>query len=391
VNKWKPRLRLRPALANVSVVSVVSLLSALSAAALVSLPQPAAAAIDCWVDAEVPRTGDQRPVTDPAVAPMRQALHQVNALLHAQRELHELPRTRLRSNWQVGGQWTEPARAGSLLVRDHRESMWLPGICGVSPKANRLEPKATVVVTLNAPVSFFESEHAELNDEQLQAWREVPATGTLKGYTLYGGHQLVFTRSGRLPWIPVTQAEYIDFTLRDLQRRAQDEARARGGLPAASEGAAREAHDEAQVQRVVASLRQVDPAGAEKMGAELRAQFREAREAEIRGPRRPAGAVVDANPVQTMTRRVQAWRDSLSPQQLAAPALLGLNGLHDTSVPLDRYPRLVKPDPDFPWDRQHPARPQMLKVSVRGLDAYAEPMQRVLRALDVQALQALVD
>jgi hypothetical protein len=382
--------RLHQLLAS-AYVPAVSLISVLCAAALAVLPAPSVAAVDCWVDAEVPSTGDQRSVRDPAVAPMRQALQAVNAVLHAQREMHELPRTRLRSSWQIGGQWNEPARSGSLLVRDHRESMWLPGRCDVNPKADRLEPKATVVVAINAPISFFESPHPELHDDQFQAWREVSATGQLNGYTLYGGHQLVFTRGGRLPWMPVTTAEYLDFTLRDLQRRTQDEAQARGSLLAAGDTAAREAWEEAQVRKVTDAMRNVDPAGAEKMGAELRAQFREAREAELRSARRKAAAGFDANPVQTMIRRVQAWRASLSPQQLAAPALLGLNGLHDSNVPLDRYPRLVKPDPNFPWDRQHPARPQMLKVSVRGGGDFEQPMQRVLQRLDLKALQALVD
>lgn len=388
MNRLQARLHQRLAAAYVPAVSLISVLCA---TVLAVLPVPSVAAIDCWVDAEVPSTGDQRSVRDPAVAPMRQALQAVNVVLHGQRELHELPRTRLRSCWQIGGQWNEPARSGSLLVRDHRESMWLPGRCDVNPKADRLEPNATVVVAINAPISFFESPHPELHDDQFQAWREVPATGQLNGYTLYGGYQLVFTRGGRLPWMPVTTAEYLDFTLRDLQRRAHEEAQARGSLPAAVDTAAREAWEEAQVRKVTDAMRSVNPAGAEKMAAELRAQFRDAREAEVRSARRKAAAGFDANPVQTMIRRVQAWRANLSPQQLAAPALLGLNGLHDSSVPLDRYPRLVKPDPNFPWDRQHPARPQMLKVSVRGGGDFEQPMQRVLQRLDLKALQALVD
>lgn len=358
---------------------------------LLTAPQPALAATDCWVDAEHPSTADQRPVADPVVAQMRQALRQVNAVLHAQRELHELPRTRLRSSWQIGGQWTEPARAGSLLLRDHRESMWLPGRCDVNPKADRLEPKASIVAAINAPTSFFESSDPELRDEQLQAWREVPATGQINGHTLYGGHQFVFTRGGRLPWVAVSTAEYVDFTLRDLRRRQQDEAAARAGLPALGDSAAREAYDEGQLQKVVVAMRRFDAAAADKMAIELRAQQRAARETEARLALKRAAAGADANPLQTMIRRVEAWRASLSPQQLASPALLGLNGLHDDAVPTDRYPRLVKPDPTFPWDRRSPSRPQMLKVSVRGNDAFAEPMQQVLQRLDLKALQALVD
>lgn len=380
-----------PSLPSGRATALAYAVATLSTLLLVVLPEPAAAAIDCWMDAEHRTTADQRAVADPVVAPMRRALQQVNALLHAQRELHELPRTRLRSSWQIGGHWSEPARSGSFLLRDHRESMWTPGRCDVDPRADRLGPMAAIVVAINAPTAFFESPHAELRDDQLQAWREVPATGRVNGYTLYGGRQLVFTRDGRLPWIPVTTAEYLDFTLRDLQRRQQDETKSRGGLPAQGDMAARETFDEAQVKKVVDGMRKVDPAAADKMATELRAQFRAAREAEARSARRRAAAGADANPLQTMRHRVETYRDSLSPQQLAAPALLGLNGLHDTSVPTDRYARLVRPDPDFPWDRAHPSRPQMLKVSIDGGDVFAEPMQRVLKTLDMKGFQALVD
>jgi hypothetical protein len=382
---------LTPGLRAGRATALAYAVATLSTLLLVVLPQPAAAAIDCWLDAEHRMTADQRAVTDPVVAPMRRALQQVNALLHAQRELHELPRTRLRSSWQIGGHWSEPARSGSFLLRDHRESMWTAGRCDVDPRADRLGPMAAIVVAINAPTAFFESPHAELRDDQLQAWRDVPATGRVNGYTLYGGRQLVFTRGGRLPWIPVTTAEYLDFSLRDLKRRQQEDAKARAGLPAEGDMAAREAFDEAQVKKVVDGMRKVDPAAADKMATELRAQFRAAREAEVRSGRRRAAAGADANPVQTMINRVDTYRASLTAPQLAAPALLGLNGLHDPSVPTERYPRLVRPDPDFPWDPAHPSRPQMLKVSVDGGDVFAEPMQRVLKTLDMKGLQALVD
>ena len=382
---------LTPSLRAGRATAIAYAVATLSTLLMVVLPAPAAAAIDCWIDAEHRMTADQRAVADLAVAPMRRALQQVNALLHAQRELHELPRTRLRSSWQIGGHWSEPARSGSFLLRDHRESMWTSGRCDVDPRADRLGPMAAVVVAINAPTAFFESPHAELRDEQLQAWREVPATGRVNGYTLYGGRQLVFTRGGRLPWIPVTTAEYLDFTLRDLRRRQQEDAKARGGLPAEGDMAAREAFDEAQVKKVVDGMRKVDPVAADKMAIELRAQFRAAREADARSARRKAAAGADANPLQTMLNRVESYRAGLTAQQLAAPALLGLNGLHDASVPVDRYPRLVRPDPDFPWDPVHPSRPQMVKVSVDGGDVFAAPMQRVLQTLDMKGFQALVD
>ena len=68
MNRLPSRLRQRLAAA---FVPAVSLLSVLCAAALALLPAPSVAAVDCWVDAEVPSTGDQRSARDPAVAPMR--------------------------------------------------------------------------------------------------------------------------------------------------------------------------------------------------------------------------------------------------------------------------------------------------------------------------------
>ena len=50
---------------------------------------------------------------------------------------------------------------------------------------------------------------------------------------------------------------------------------------------------------------------------------------------------------------------------------------------------LRKADPAFPWDRQQPARAQMLKVSADGGDVFEEPMPRVLQTLDPAGLQAM--
>ena len=347
----------------------------------------ATAQIDCWMDAEHPQTADGLPVTHARVAPLRRALHELNAILHRQPELHALPRTRLRSSWQIGGQWNEPARAASFLLRDHRESTWR-GTCDVVKGADRLGPHAAIVVFVNAPQSFFESAAPELKDERLQAWREVPATGSIKGHTLYGGHMLVFTRNGRLPWVPVTTAEYLDFTERDLTRQ-QDEAHA-------SQQAARKASEpeaeEATLQRIADGLRKVDPAQAEKLIAEIRAQHARARaHAEATAARRRNNPALDDSPWQTMLQRVRAFRAGLAPAQLAAQARLGLNGLQPTQGPPERYPLLVKPDPAFPWDRTAPARVQMLKVSVSGGDRFEGPMQKVLQSLDIEALQGLVN
>jgi hypothetical protein len=350
------------------------------------LALPARADIDCWMDAEHPRTGDNLSATDTRVQPLRRALQEVNALLRRMPELQALPRTRLRSSWQIGGQWTAPARAANFLLRDHRESMWV-GRCGVLTGADRLEPHASIVISFNAPHSVFVSEVPDVKDEQLQAWREEPVTGQVQGRPLYGGHMLVFTSTGRLPWVPVTTAEYLDFTERDLTRRR---AEAQANRQAADAAATPEAN-EAVLQRVADGLRKTNPAQAEALIAQIRAQDAQARTAAAAADaRRRARPGVDDDPYGTMLQRLRVWRSGLSAQQLLAQARLGYNGLQPADVPPERFAPLAKPDPSFAWSPNAPSRPQVLKISVRGNDEFAAPMQRVLQALDTAALQALV-
>lgn len=359
----------------------------LRALALWAACAPALAQIDCWIDAEHPKTADLRAVSDASVASMRRTLHALNALLHARPELHALPRTRLRSSWQIGGQWDAPARPAHFLLRDHRESMWVRGRCDVIAGADRIGPLATIVASVNAPHAFFESEVPELKDDRFAAWRELPVTGTLRGRPVFGGHMLVFTRNGRLPWVPVTTAEYLDFTERDLQRKL-DEARSH---EASARAAASPAAQQEMLERVAEGLRRTDPANAERLIAEIRAQQAQASAgAAAAEARRRSRAGADEAPGEAMLRRVRVWRAGLGAEQLAAQARLGVNGLHPSDVPLERYPPLAKPDPAFPWDRANPAQAQMIKLEVRGGERFEQPMQRAMEALDLDAIEALV-
>ncbi len=133
-------------------------------------------------------------MSDPTVAALRRTLHALHALLHARPELHALPRTRLRSSWQIGGQWDAPARPAHFLLRDHRESVWVAGRCAVVAGADRVGPLAIIVANVSAPHAFFDSDVPELKDHQFAAWRELPVTGTLRGRPVFGGRMLVFTR-----------------------------------------------------------------------------------------------------------------------------------------------------------------------------------------------------
>ena len=119
---------------------------------------------------------------------------------------------------------------------------------------------------------------------------------------------LVFTRNGRLPWVPVTTAEYLDFTERDLQRKL-DEARTN---EANARAAASPAAQQEMLERVAEGLRRTDPANAERLIAEIRAQHAQASAgAAAAEARRRSRAGVVESPGETMLRRVRVWRAGL--------------------------------------------------------------------------------
>ena len=192
-------------------------LAGLLAAGASALRPAHAAAPLCWIDDEHPRTADQLAVTDARVAATRRIAHRINALLKANAAMQALPETRLRSRWQIGGLFSLPARPLWLQARDHRPSMWV-GSCSVLDAADRLPPRASVVVQVNTTTDLFDGPR-EIYDEQLTAWREPPVTGQVDGRPLTFGRQLVLTTTGRPPWVPVPQASYLDFVEREFDRQ----------------------------------------------------------------------------------------------------------------------------------------------------------------------------
>ncbi|MFO1252047.1 MAG: hypothetical protein U1E77_13170, partial [Inhella sp.] len=224
-------------------------------------------------------------------------------------------------------------------------------------------------------------------DEQLQAWHAPQASGQLQGHTLWDRHLLVFSRDGRLPWVPLSTAEYLDARERAL-RAQQQEAQA---AQQAAQKAAAPAEQEAMLQRMAEGLRRTNPAQAEQLIAEIRAQQAQAQAAlaaaEDKRRRNPA---IDADPLGTMLAKLRAFRASLTPSQLAAQAREGWDGLQPAGFDEQRFPLLVKLDPNWPWDTRRPAAPQLLMLSLRGNGEFEAPMQRVLQGLDLAAWQALV-
>jgi hypothetical protein len=314
-------------------------------ALLLAMGSPHARAV-CWIDAEHPKTADLLSVADPRVAPLRHVAWRINALLKAQPDLQSLPESRMRSRWQIGTAVGVPAQTLWFQARDHRREMWV-GDCGVLEGADRLPPRASVVAQVNATSDLFNGppEIDARESRGLRAWREPPVVGQVGGRPLYFGWQLGFTASGRPPWVPVTQAEYLDHVERELGRQQAEIDRTR--------------------QEALARLARTP--GAPDAGALP-----------------PPGDYV---PRQLAT--VRAFRAGLSPEVLAGQARLGWTGQHP-DVPVERWPRLVKLDPAFRWDRDDPQRVQLIVLKVQGAPPHEQAMQRVLHGLDLAAFETLL-
>ncbi|MDQ8023049.1 MAG: hypothetical protein REI94_14525 [Moraxellaceae bacterium] len=179
----------------------------------VSLPASAL----CWIDAEHPKTADNLATSDPRVAPMRQLAQRVHAIVKGNADMQSLQDTRVRSRWQISGAVGGPARALWYQARDHRRDVWA-GECGVIDGADRLPARASIVVQINATSDLFNGP-PEFEDEGLRAWKMPPTVGMVQGRPLYHGWQIVMTKTGQPPWMPVSWAEFIDFAEREIARQ----------------------------------------------------------------------------------------------------------------------------------------------------------------------------
>lgn len=187
----------------------------LALATLLLALAPAAQAL-CWIDAGHPATADGNGGRNPQAAPMRQIAERVHAIVKGNAAMRSLEDTRVRSRWQIGGPG-DPAWTLWYQARDHRRSMWV-GECGVLEGADRLPARASVVVQVNGTSDLFNGP-PEIDDEGLRAWREPTVVAQVQGRPLYFGWQLVLTPSGRPPWVPVSNAEFLDFAAREIARQ----------------------------------------------------------------------------------------------------------------------------------------------------------------------------
>lgn len=305
--------------------AVTALPFAIALYAIYALFNPAEAGEGlCWTTLEAPRSADNLAAADPRIAPMRRVAQRIDAIVRGNAAIQSLAETRMRTRWQVGnalgGRAQAPARGLWYQARNHRRSMWT-GTCGVIDGADRLPPTASVVVEVNRTENLFNGP-PEFRDEQLTAWREPVVAGEAQGRTVWFGWQIVLTSTGRPPWVPVSNAEFLDFVAREYDRQ----------------------------------------------------------QAGSGGP----------NPWLVQQRALLArYRASLDAATLAAPARAGFVWQHP-DVPPERWPRLVKVDPAFPWSPRDPQQVHLISLKIQGADAHAAAMQEAMQTLDLAALQGLI-
>ena len=161
----------------------------------------------CWIDRERTKTADQLSVGDPRVAGMRAAARAMNDVLRRNAALHGLPEVRLRSTWQISGH--PRSTPGSpygfhLILWAHPRQVWGPGDCDLLPQADRVDPRAAVVVQTNSVRSTLSQRGSPLRDEHLEAFVEPEQVGRVGRHPLYRGQWVVLTFDGRTPWVPIT-------------------------------------------------------------------------------------------------------------------------------------------------------------------------------------------
>lgn len=345
-----------------------------------ALAAPPAGQSGCWT----PRV-EEDASTDPRFAPLRQAMLAAEALLRQNAAFMAAPvPVRYRTSFSIG----PLENSASLHVKAVPERkadgtrLWT-GACGVIPQVDRIGG-AIVQVSV-----FF---NLAARGPMLGAAGRVPKhTGTVAGHPEFDGW-LLLTSGGRLPWVPLTVADALD--AEGARRREQLAEWVKSSANA-------KPMDPAAIQNAYDAMKALDPAGAAKMRAQL-----EAIAAEAARQQRDVAPATTAQFERAVTD-YEAYRASLTPAQLAAPAVWrgpttgssrALHAAHQDLSNIAPGPAEramgVKPDPAFP----SPGAPGRVEAIAIRFSDDPDPRQverrawqrQVKAAFDFAALAALV-
>ena len=349
---------------------------------LATLAPVAPARAACWIERERPATADQLPIADPRVGGARAAARAMNFILKRHSGLQALPEVRLRSTWQITGHprstpWTP--YGFHLILWAHPKDVWGPGECTVIPQADRVDPRAAIVVQANTVHSTLTQLNSAVRDEEIEAFVQPEQIGNIGPRPVYRGQMIVLTFDGRLPWVPVTTEEYLAFEERRLTKEVAEVDR-----NIAETNAKAGKYDESGPRQVYETMKKTDPAEAEKFWAMI--QGLKAQAAKDAAAKRPP----IVNPQVKQLEELRALRASLTPAQLLAQAREGYTSKAPIR-PVETLPRLVKMDPAFPWDRANPNRIRMMEIHFSGAGPpYDAMMRQVVETLDWSAVEALM-
>lgn len=271
----------------------------------------------------------------------------------------------------------------SVITTAYNQKAWLRDGCQVSPNADRGGglSDGQIAIYINDPGAML---GGQLGDAELRASFAPLQRGSVAGYPVYlaGGNEqsprVLLSNDGYRPWVPVTVAEVLRWQEREIARREADYAK---GSPAAN------GLDERKIDEMYRSMKRIDPAAAEKMRADLLATQQKVR---------ASAAKNDAAATQAMTKRraaFDAYRASLSPEQLAAPGTMSAATTREGALRADDPAGrpLARIDPTFA--QRDPKRLHAIVVSVAPqptTDPEHAWQQSSYEALDFAALAALL-
>lgn len=237
---------------------------------------------------------------------------------------------RVRTTTEV---WSGPPYGAIINTVAYTEKAWVRdrSVCDVIPEADRGGDltEGAIHVILNDPRSFLTM---KLGNQDFEAYQAPEQTGEFAGYPVYDGMYVLISRSGKVPWVPITVAEALAHQetlfaarLADWQKQKQQ--------PWMSE---------AKIQESYEAMRKIDARSAETTRTAL---------LQVMSEEKVRRTKMEADSDAAFVRQAAAWRAyraSLSPAQLDAPAALGVPG-SDGVVRVDdpRGRRLVKVDPAF--------------------------------------------
>lgn len=338
----------------------------------------------CWIERERPTSADKLPITHQRIAGVRAAAQAMNDILERNAALRGLPDVRLRSTWQVSGHprstpWSP--YGFHLVLWAHPRQAWGTGDCDVTPNADRLEPRAAVVVQANSVRSTLTQQHSGVRDEHIEAFIEPEQIGQVGRYPVYRGQWIVLTFDGRAPWVPITTAEYLAFEERRLSKAVAEadrniaEATAKAGQ-----------YDDSGPRQVYEAMKKTNPAEAEKFWATIQGVKAQAAQTAV-----AAGAAPPVtNAYVQQLEDLRALRASLTPDELQSQARAGHTS-RSPMRPVESLPRLVKLDPAFPWERTDPNRIRMMEIHFSGAGApYDAMMRQAVETFDWPAIEALL-